>query len=181
MANGKLGAAMTTNESPNVARPNESGFKAEFKVIPTWALVLAAVVFICMPVIFFLFVWRNTFEQPPAPIQVVVSVLPGLIMAFLVLMIGYVNQDAGRRGMSRTLWTLLVIFIPNAIGFILYFLLRSPIRMQCPKCDAVVDPRINYCPRCRYSFHPTCPQCRSAVKPGDTFCANCGAQIDQVA
>src|SRR6185503_6898248 len=104
---------------------------------------LAAVVFICMPVIFFSFVWRNTFDHPPAPIQVLVSVLPGFIMAFLVLMIGYVNKDAGRRGMSRTLWTLLVIFIPNAIGFILYFLLRSPIRIQCPKCDAVVDPRVN--------------------------------------
>src|SRR5262249_37069916 len=155
--------------------------RRELSVIPTWALVLAAIMFICMPVFLFTVVWQNTFNRPPAPIQVVLSVLPGFIMAFLVLMIGYVNQDAGRRGMSRTLWTLLVIFIPNAIGFILYFLLRSPIRITCPKCEAVVDPRVNYCPRCRYSFHPTCPQCRSSVKPGDTFCANCGAQIDQVA
>jgi len=172
---------MITNEPSNVERAQESGFKRELNVIPTWAFVVAAVLFICIPVVFFTFVWRNTVDLPPAPFQVLVSVLPGFILAFLALMIGYVNQDAGRRGMSRTLWTLLVIFIPNAIGFILYFLLRSPIRITCPKCDAVVDPRVNYCPRCRHSFHPTCPQCRSSVKPGDTFCANCGAQIDQVA
>src|SRR5215510_6557706 len=143
---------MTTNETPNVERAQESGFKRELSVIPTWAIVLAAIVLICIPVFFYTVVWQNTLNRPPALMQLAVSVFPGFILAFLVLMIGYVNQDAGRRGMSRTLWTLLVIFIPNAIGIILYFLLRSPIRITCPKCDAVVDPRVNYCPHCRYSF-----------------------------
>jgi Double zinc ribbon len=172
---------MTTNETPNVERAQGSGFKRELSIIPTWAIVAAALMLICIPVVLFTVVWRTPLGGPTAPIQLVISVSMGFMLGVLMLMIGYVNQDAGRRGMSRTLWTLLVIFIPNAIGFILYFLLRSPIRITCPKCEAVVDPRVNYCPRCRYSFHPTCPQCRSSVKPGDTFCANCGAQIDQVA
>jgi RNA polymerase subunit RPABC4/transcription elongation factor Spt4 len=99
--------------------------------------------------------------------------VPAFFLSFLTLMMGYVNVDARRRGMNRLLWTLLVIFIPNAIGFILYFLLRSPIRLDCPKCGAIVNPQTNYCPSCRHSFHPTCPECKSSVKPGDTFCANC--------
>jgi len=75
----------------------------------------------------------------------------------------------------------LLIIIPNAIGFILYFLLRKPMRAECPKCAMVVDPNVNYCPRCGYSFHPTCPQCKAAVRASDTFCANCGTQLHQVA
>ncbi|PYS35547.1 MAG: hypothetical protein DMG14_26790 [Acidobacteria bacterium] len=154
--------------------------KSEIMVIPKWARVLAAVVFIAVPICFYAFVWTKP-SDAPVPFRILVSFLPGSILAVLALMVGYVNKDAGRRGMNRTLWTLLVIFIPNAIGFILYFLLRSPIRVECPKCGTVVDPRVNFCPHCRHSFHDTCPQCRSAVRPGDKFCANCGAHVDQVA
>jgi hypothetical protein len=39
-----------------------------------------------------------------------------------------------------------VIFVPNAIGFILYFLMRDPLRVNCPKCGAVIDPKSNLLP-----------------------------------
>ena len=154
--------------------------KKEMTSIPGWAYALAVFVFILFPVIFFTFVFRGE-TGANVPFRILVSFFPGTIMAFLVLMVGYVNKDAGQRGMNRTLWTLFVIFVPNAIGFILYFLLRTPIQTGCPKCRAVVDTRVNFCPNCRYNFHPMCPECRAPVRPGDTFCANCGAQIDQVA
>jgi hypothetical protein len=171
----RLGAPMTAREMPGVMRK-------EIVSIPAWAFVVAAIVFIAVPFVFFRFsgVWSPD-SGAPRLFQIVLTFLPGTILAFLALMVGYVNKDAGQRGMNRTLWTLIVIFIPNAIGFILYFLLRNPIRVECPKCGTVVDPRVNFCPSCRYSFHPTCPQCRSTVRRGDTFCANCGTQIDQVA
>ena len=92
-------------------------------------------------------------------------------------MIGYVNVDAGRRGMSRTIWTLIVTFVPNAIGFILYFLLRNPIRVNCPRCATEVDPRTNFCPSCGLGFHPTCPNCKTPIRSGDKFCATCGATL----
>jgi hypothetical protein len=166
---------MTVREMPGPVRK-------EILAIPVWAFVVAAIVFIAIPFVFFRFsaVWSPDFGAPRL-FQIVLTFLPGTILAFLTLMVGYVNKDAGRRGMNRTLWTLIVIIIPNAIGFILYFLLRNPIRVECPKCGTVVDPHVNFCPGCRYSFHPTCPQCRSTVRRGDTFCANCGTQIDQVA
>jgi hypothetical protein len=149
--------------------------------IPKWAVIVAAILFTGIPIIFYTFVWYPEPNRAPWLFQILVSVLPGTILAFLALMVGYVNKDAGRRGMNRTLWTLIVIFVPNAIGFILYFLMRTPLRAGCPKCSTVVDTRVNFCPKCRYNFHPTCPQCRSSVNPGDTFCANCGVQINQVA
>jgi tellurite resistance protein TehA-like permease len=171
---------MTAREAPVAPSGNRAGLKREMAIIPTLAYVIAALVFIGVPVLFNTFVWRDPASRASL-FPLVISFFPGTMLAFLTLMVGYVNQDAGRRGMSRTLWTLLVIFIPNAIGFILYFLLRSPIRVECPKCGTVVDPQVNYCPNCRYGFHPTCPQCQTSVRPGDTFCKNCGTQINQVA
>jgi len=156
-----------------------SGLKAELAIIPLWARITAVLIFLCIPVLFTAFVWRNEVAPPAAGFQILISLLPATIIAVLILMIGYVNRDAGRRGMSRTLWTLIVILVPNAIGFILYFLLRNPILSQCPKCGSAVAPRANYCPNCRHNFHPTCPQCKASVRAGDTFCANCGAQVLQ--
>jgi Double zinc ribbon/Phospholipase_D-nuclease N-terminal len=152
------------------------GIKQEIRIIPGWAFALAASMFLLAPILFGVFA-----VDGPLPFRLLISVLPATILAFLSLMIGYVNRDSGRRGMSRALWTVIVILVPNAIGFILYFLLRNPVKAECPKCQAVVDPHMNYCPHCRYSFHPMCSQCKKAVRPEDTFCANCGTELERSA
>src|SRR5215471_9289599 len=158
------------------------GLKSEIRLVPGWAYAVAVVLFFAILFLFYRIsgLWSPESDAPYV-FRVFVSVFPGTMLAFLALMAGYVNRDAGRRGMSRTLWTILVLVIPNAIGFILYFLLRTTVRVDCPKCGTMLDPGVNFCPRCRYSFHPTCAQCRSTVKPEDTFCSNCGAQINHVA
>ena len=170
---------MTTTDSQSVANENGSRIKQEIAVIPAWAYVVAACVFVTIPSLFFGVIWPREEQQPAQVVRILIPFLVSIALAFYVLMIGYVNRDAGRRGMSRVLWTLIVMFVPNALGFILYFLLRNPIRANCPKCGAVVSPSANYCPSCRHSFNPTCPQCKAAVRSGDEFCANCGAQLEQ--
>jgi hypothetical protein len=171
---------MTIAEAQRTANGYKSGFKQEIGLIPIWAYVLAVLIFVGMPLLFFGVVWPNEEGSGPGWLfRFVFPFVPATILAFLVLMIGYVNQDAGRRGMSRTAWTLIVVFVPNAIGFIIYFLLRNPIKTQCPKCATLVELRANYCPNCRHSFHPTCPQCKTSVAAADTFCANCGVKLEQ--
>src|SRR5262245_60724296 len=117
-----------------VIRRERPGIRQEIAVIPTWAYILAAVVFVTIPFLFFGFVWPREDSPPSQFVRVVLPFIPSTVLAFLALMIGYVNKDAGRRGMSRALWTAIVILVPNAIGFILYFLLRNPVRTNCPKC-----------------------------------------------
>jgi Double zinc ribbon/Phospholipase_D-nuclease N-terminal len=153
--------------------------RREIAIIPKWAFVVAALLFVVAAACFLL-IWPHAKpeEAPPIPLLILMGVIVPAIFSFLILMIGYVNRDAGRRGMSRTLWTLVVIFVPNAIGFILYFLLRHPIRTLCPKCSTAVDPRTNYCPACGYGLSPTCPSCKAAIRPGDRFCVNCGGQLN---
>ena len=167
---------MSTGNLQNGTNRDRPTIQGEISIIPGWAYILAALIFLLIPICFYL-VTRFP-DRPFRLFPAVFGFIPGTFLAFLTLMMGYVNRDAGRRGMSRTLWTLVVILVPNAIGFILYFLMRNPIRTQCPQCGTVVDPRVNYCPQCRHSFNPTCPNCKSAVRPTDTFCANCGTQME---
>ena len=58
-------------------------------------------------------------------------------------MIFYVARDARRRRMNVALWTLLVIIIPNALGFIVYLLLREHVPAICPKCFASMRPEFS--------------------------------------
>src|SRR5439155_1160300 len=70
-------------------------------------------------------VYATLSGNPPFPLAAMVplAIFGGTILGCYVLLIGYVNRDAGRRGMSRLGWTLLAIFIPNALGIVLYFVL----------------------------------------------------------
>jgi len=166
--------SMETSREPNGDRFR---IRSEMALIPTWAYILAAIFFIGVPTLFLTIVWPNEPEAPAVPIVYLMSFLPGVFLAFLVLMVGYVNLDAKRRGMNRLLWTLVVSLVPNAIGFILYFLMRTPVKDKCPQCAAVVDRRGNFCPVCRYNFHPTCPQCKSVVQRMDKYCVRCGTTL----
>jgi hypothetical protein len=103
-----------------------------------------------------------------------------LIFASFVLLTGYVNRDAKRRGMSPGLWTFLVVVLWPAyfaIGYIIYFLLREPLPYACPQCGAVVGARFNYCPNCKRHLHPCCPQCKSEVVETGKYCPKCGQEL----
>ncbi len=94
-----------------------------------------------------------------------------------VLLVGYVFADAKRRGMNHVLWTLLAIFIPNAIGIILYFILRDPVSVPCPSCGAPARKGHAYCAGCGTAVRAACPQCRQPVEPGWRNCARCGTAL----
>jgi hypothetical protein len=75
------------------------------------------------------------------------------------------------------LWALLAIFIPNAIGIILYFILRDPLLQHCPKCGAAAQASFTFCAVCGEALSKTCPGCRGTVQPGWSHCARCGASL----
>jgi RNA polymerase subunit RPABC4/transcription elongation factor Spt4 len=99
-------------------------------------------------------------------------------LAFLyVLLIGYVYGDARRRGMRQVLWTLLAIFVPNGIGILIYFLLRQPPQVSCPRCQAQLQPGLSFCPNCGSPMGPACPQCHRLTEAGWSHCGHCGAPL----
>ena len=149
----------------------------EVKIIPVWAWVAAPLVFIGIQLLFHVYIPAQK-NPPPLGFRLGLGLFTGLVFFFWWLLIGYVNRDSGRRGMNRVLWTILVIFIPNGIGFILYFLIRQPLMMACPQCGARVDPAFNFCPKCHFNLTPTCPHCSRPVRSGDVFCPYCGQELN---
>jgi RNA polymerase subunit RPABC4/transcription elongation factor Spt4 len=150
------------------------GFSAEVNIIPVWAWILAIIGFAAMQVV------AQVVRQPDAPTSIVralMGLLVGAVVACYLLLIGYVNRDAPRRGMSPVLWTFVVILIPNALGMVLYFVLRQPIRSACPQCGSFVQSGFNFCPHCSHKLGPSCPKCQHMVTATDVYCPYCGTPL----
>ena len=156
----------------------QTGLAAEIKTIPTWAWGLGGIAFVAAQWYFNIAVVRH---PQPHPISAwgrpLLGLLAGILGGCYLLLIGYINRDAKRRGMSRTLWTILAIVVPNALGIILYFLLRLPSRSVCPQCGYVVQAGFSFCPHCSYKLGQSCPQCQRAVGVNDIYCPYCGTQL----
>ena len=78
------------------------------------------------------------------------GLLAGVVIAIWVLGLGYVYADARRRAMPPILWTLIAVFIPNLLGFLLYFALRRPIALPCPHCGQPTTAEQRFCSWCGY-------------------------------
>jgi RNA polymerase subunit RPABC4/transcription elongation factor Spt4 len=149
---------------------------SEIKIVPLWAWALAGIVFVAAQWFFNIAVARHP-GAPPAWCRPLLGLLAGIGGGCLLLLIGYINRDAKRRGMSPTLWTIMAVIIPNALGIILYFLLRQPRSSVCPQCGSAVQTGFNFCPRCSYKLSPSCPQCQRVVGINDVYCPYCGTPL----
>ena len=163
---------MLTREDSKTSMPDE------IKIIPTWAWIVAGIGLIVAQVVFDFFLPHHHPPHHPHPwARPFIGLLAGLVFGAYVLLIGYINRDAKRRAMSPTLWTILAIVIPNALGIILYFLLRLPLRSACPQCGCFVQSAFSFCPHCSYKLSPSCPQCQRSVGPESIFCPYCGTSL----
>ena len=72
----------------------------------------------------------------------------GACVAFWLLCIGYVFADARRRSMPAVLWVLVVIFVPNLLGFLLYFAIRRPLGSPCSNCGQLIAAEQRFCSWC---------------------------------
>lgn len=150
-------------------------FLNELRIIPKLVWPLALLIGFGMPLMFF--------GMPRAPHLGRVEIgfiFWGMFFLFAwVVLIGYIFADARRRGMRYIMWTLLTIFIPYGIGAILFFVLRDPMLVSCPKCGARGRTVFVFCPQCGAELAPSCPACKRAVEPDWVRCAYCGKEIDR--
>ena len=160
-----------------VKNETSTRFMDEVRIISPWAFAFALLPFAAAAGAVVLVALTEKTDVPPLPLLALFGIAGATAVACYILLIGYVNRDAGRRGMSRVLWTLLAIFIPNALGIVLYFILRKPRISNCPQCSAVLEPGFAFCPRCRHRLAPVCPQCQRSVNAGDKFCPYCGGDL----
>jgi hypothetical protein len=126
-----------------VKNDNSTRLIDEIRMISPWAYVFVALGY-SATMAAVVVAYRS--GNPPFPLaaMVALAILGGTILGYVGLLIGYVNADAGRRGMSRVAWTLLAIFIPHALGIVLYFVLRKPRIATCPQCANAMQPGFNF-------------------------------------
>jgi hypothetical protein len=149
--------------------------KDEVRIFAPWAYCVFGLVFVTITVLFATLV---DMKGHAFPLRCLLGAIAGTALGCYAVLIGYINQDAGFRNMSRLLWTLIAIFVPNGLGILLYFVLRKPRSAHCPQCNAEVDPGFSYCPSCRNPLKPVCPHCQHAVGFGDKFCPYCGGSLE---
>jgi hypothetical protein len=166
-------------------------FWQEFKLVPRWLIWTVVALFIVAQVIALLAnlsgaggeIFPPELKDHPA---LATLALAGIVtaasfsLAVFIFLVGYVNRDARRRGMSPGLWTFLVIVLSPAyfaIGFIVYFLMREPLPYNCPQCGTTISARYNFCPNCKCNLHPSCPQCQQAVVESDKYCPYCAHEL----
>jgi hypothetical protein len=169
-------------------------FWQEFKLVPPWVRWTVVVLFLIAQIIgqMVLHVQLAHHEHvfgadidndPGAAGAALFGIITGasLVVAIIVFLTAYVNQDAKRRGMHSALWTFLVlVLMPGylVLGFIIYLLMREPLPYNCPQCGTLVGARFNFCPNCKCNLHPACPQCKREVAETDQFCAYCGQDLE---
>jgi ABC-type Fe3+ transport system permease subunit len=176
-------------------RKEKLRFWDEFQIIPRWLVVLVVVLYVMALVIAVSvnlaqrhnpdgnYMFPPELRDNPALASLALAGLvtaTSLTLAILIFLIAYVNRDAKRRGMNSALWTILVIILLPAwgfIGFVIYFLMREPLPYPCPQCGTSVSARYNFCPNCKCNLHPSCPQCKCEVGEMDKFCPHCGNDL----
>ena len=77
-----------------------------------------------------------------------------IIMLLIQIFLGiFVYKDSKKRGMEPVLWTLIVIFVPNFIGLIIYLVVRSTykinnVELRCKSCGKSIQSDWKICPHC---------------------------------
>lgn len=156
-----------------------STFRKEVAIIPAVAWWIALFAWALVQFVMLCIVPHHAHPKdlPPMPVWSLIAGLIGIILGIIILMIGYVNADSRRRGMNSLLWTLLVIVVPKALGFIAYFLLRKPLMMPCPKCGTSVGADFRFCPKCGYAVTPMCAHCGRSIQAEYVCCPYCGKSV----
>ncbi len=157
-----------------------STWSERISVIPRTAKVTAVLLFIGMLGLFtFAAHLPPSHGQAPLPAaaKICLPILGAAVIFVYVLLVGFVYGDAKQRGMRHVMWTLLAIFLPDAIGIILYFILRDPMPVTCPHCSTKVLSKFTFCPSCGTSLKPTCPHCGQPVEPIWSNCGHCGTKL----
>jgi hypothetical protein len=116
-------------------------------------LVIAGlVIFVCAELLAAVLVSANHGNVSELAVGALAIPIGSSVLAAYIMLLGYVYGDARRRGMPAGLWVLLVLLIPNLIGFVVYFILRRSIFAPCQNCGRGAEVGQIYCSQCGHKL-----------------------------
>ena len=167
-----------TIERIRFPRREKFRFSSEIRIIPRGLVMALAALYLIAVGTAIAVNWKSAGKGYALFLAGVLTVL-SIVFAAYIFLVAYINRDAKRRGMSPTLWTLLVIFLPGSpvSGCIIYFLVRKPLPFNCPQCGSPVRANFNFCPQCKCNLRPACPHCGGEIVESDRYCPNCAWEL----
>lgn len=114
-----------------------------------------------------------------------IMVLMGIILISLMIsIVVFVAKDAKRLGMNPVMWVLVVIFVPNLLGLVIYLIVRSSAakKFACYQCGKPVENDYAICPYCKSDLTSHCKGCDQILAPEWRNCPKCGQEVgsDQI-
>jgi hypothetical protein len=149
-----------------------SRLRREFDVAPRTGVAISAAVALLAAT-----AWFFVAAGFPMAARVPLTAVLGLLVFLYGFLVSYVYGDAKRRGMRHRLWAVVAAVVPNALGFIAYFLLREPLLRSCAACGASARREFAFCPRCGSPLALACPTCRRPLEAAWSHCAHCGTPV----
>ena len=119
-----------------------SGLRREVEVIPHSGVAVSACVASVLA-----FLWIVVVRDMPPGLRIGLGATLGLVIFLYGYFVAYVYGDAKRRGMRPGAWALVAALVPNALGFVAYFLLRDPLLRACGGCGATSRRDLAFCPQ----------------------------------
>lgn len=111
---------------------------------------------------------------------IILLILVLLVLGIPILIGVYVYRDATRRGMNALLWTLVAVFAPSLIGFIIYLIVRGNYSdLKCPQCGTPVTEQYVVCPKCGVKLKTSCPNCSAPVELDWKLCPRCASTLPE--
>jgi RNA polymerase subunit RPABC4/transcription elongation factor Spt4 len=114
------------------------------------------------------------------PNLVLLALIPIAGVAALISWIAvFVYNDAPKRGMDRWMWMTIAVFVPNLIGLIIYFIVRSNYNAKCLNCGKNIKSEFSVCPYCSTPLNSSCPRCGRQVLNDWQTCPYCRQDLSQ--
>lgn len=146
--------------------------KSDFFKFLFWVLSAAVFCFLCL---LLLRIGFTILEGTRVTIYIIMMLaLPIIIVAAIFAAITvFIYRDAPKWGMDRWIWMTIAVFVPNFIGLIIYFIIRSSNNTKCFSCGKNIKSEFKICPYCGTPLDTHCPKCGKQVMPDWQVCPHC--------
>lgn len=120
---------------------------------------------------------------PSTPIALIIAGVTGFLIWVIMLLLwlliaAWLYQTAVLSDMNGTLW-LIAGLLGNVFAVVLFWLVRSFIRVKCPSCGSFQHIEARYCTRCGAALHESCESCGADCASGNKFCRSCGKKLHE--
>lgn len=125
-----------------------------FEKVIFWAITF--IFLMCFAVMGYMMVsYTNEVMSDDLVWYIVICTLMVLLFLMYIVLAVVIYKDASRKKMNVWLWMTAVMYIPNFVGLLLYFIVRKQHQKNCTSCSRSVGRDFEYCPYCGKLINPS--------------------------